>query len=540
MGGDSPFIPDRIAGAVLLALAVWCVWRPVETFPSTAVLVAAVVLGMAVWGWRRTPLRSNAWLASGTATCLLGASGLTGWDPSSAVIEIALLGAVVMLVWLASRVSPPNRWPALLALAISGLTLWALWQVCVGIDLAAAAVPSLPEGIQAPAADRLASGRAFASQLLPSHLAVLLATALPLLLVRLKRSRSSFVWGVGVALCTVGLFLTKSPIGAALAVAACVALALRRKRRLLVWVSLLLVAVLVIVAVAREDVRNLEPVQLRVDNWRTAAWVWSQAPAAGVGIGGFGQAAQGVPFEVGNYPRHAHSLPLEWLAELGPIGLLAILFGVAALTRLLWKLWPERPELAIAVAVIPIHNLVDFSLYGSGVALAWAILLGWSMACVRTVPANAVSPARGRVVFVTTVATVFAATSLHVTSIKVEESVVAKDTATERMDAAYTAAQLAPWRVDPAAPYAAAALETADPNHISTASELLQRRRWLRPRSSAFASLRARLAIAANQAPTALAEAWTAASGETHREVHSENFELLLEKLEIGGDDVTP
>jgi hypothetical protein len=502
--------------------------------------VAAVTLGMAVWAWRRTPARSNAWLVTGAASCLLCASGLTGWDPSSAVIEIALLGAVVTLVWLASRVSPPNLWPPLLALAISGLTLWALWQVAVGMDLAAAAVPGMPEEMRASAAERLASGRAFASQLLPSHLAVLLATALPLLLARMSLRPSAVVWGVGVASCGVGLVLTKSPIGVALALAACAALALHRRRRLLLWVAVLLVPVLVLVVGVRVDVQQLEPVHLRLDNWRTAVWVWSGAPVAGVGTGGFAQAAQAVPFDVGNRPRHAHSLPLEWLAELGPVGLLAFFFAAAALTRLLWKLWPDRPELAVAVAVIPVHNLFDFSLYGSGVALAWAVLLGWAIACVRPMSEGAVSPARGRVAFVAAVSAIFAATTFHVTSIKVQESAATRETATERMDAAYAAARLAPWRVAPVAVLAGVALDSADPDHLTAAAKLLESRRWLRPRSPAFARLRARVAIASNRAPTAVAEAWLAASGDRQGEVHTENLELILEGLETGGRVANP
>ena len=151
---------------------------------------------------------------------------------------------------------------------------------------------------------------------------------------------------------------------------------------MLPWVALLLVSVLVVVIVGRRDVVELEPVRLRLDNWRTAVWVWSTAPAAGVGIGGFAQAAQAVPFEVGNRPRHAHSLPLEWLAELGPVGLLGVVFAGLALWRLLRRLWPVRPDLAVALAVVPVHNLVDFSFYGSGVTLAWAVLVGWAMAFV--------------------------------------------------------------------------------------------------------------------------------------------------------------
>ena len=528
---------DAITHWTLLVLAGWCVWRPVETFPPSAILVAAAVLGLAVWAWRRTPKRSNPWLiACGTGFALL-VSGLAGWDPASAIIEISLLLAAGMLMWLASRASPPERWPALLALVISTLALWGLWQVATGMDQAVSSIGQLPAGIQTAAAERLASGRAFASQLLPSHLAVLLATALPLLLWRLRPRWRALPWVVGSALCGVGLVLTRSPVGAALALGACAALALGRRKRLLLWAVLLLVSVLAVVIAGRADVMELEPVQLRLDNWRTAIWVWSTAPVAGVGVGGFAQAAQAVPFEVGNRPRHAHSLPLEWLAELGPIGLLAVVFAGLALWRLLRRLWPKRPDLAVALAVIPVHNLVDFSFYGSGVILVWAVLVGWAMAFVNTSSEPEPAPARGRVVFVAAVTAVLAATVLHVTSLMVEESAAAQEAPAERMERALEARRLAPWRVDPLGLVATAALETGDPQRLSDARAELDRGRWLRPHSAALAGLRAQLAVAGGMAPTAVSEAWISASEQPSNEARAKSIESLLNRLDSGAED---
>jgi len=526
-----------IAQATLLSLAGWCVWRPVETFPSSAILVAAAVLGLAVWAWRRTTKRSSPWSVTCAAGFALVASGVAGWDPASAISEISLLVAAVMLMWLASRVSPPERWPALLALVISTLALWGLWQVATGMDQAASAVGQLPVGIQTAAAERLASGRAFASQLLPSHLAVLLATALPLLLWRLRLRWSALPWMVGSVLCVVGLVLTRSPVGAALALGACGVLAASRGKRLLLLTALVLVPVLVAVIAGRGDVIELEPVQLRLDNWRTAIWVWSTAPASGVGVGGFAQAAQAVPFEVGNRPRHAHSLPLEWLAELGPTGLLAFVFAGLALWRLLGRLWPKRPDLAVALAVIPVHNLVDFSFYGSGITLAWAVLVGWAMAFVNTSSEPEPTTTRCRVVFVAAVAGVLAATVLHVTSVMVEESAFERKIPSERLDGALEARRLAPWRVDPLGLVATAALDTGDPHRISEAGTELDRGRWLRPHSAALAGLRAELAVAGGMAPTAVSEAWISAIEQPSDETRAENLESLLGRLDSGAED---
>jgi O-antigen ligase len=467
----------------------------------------------------------------------LWSSGAAGWDPASAIVEISLLGTAVMLIWLASRVSPPERWPAVLALVISALALWGLWQVASGMNQAASSVGQLPVEIQAAAAERLASGRAFASQLLPSHLAVLLATALPLLLWRVRLRWSALPWVVGSAFCVIGLVLTRSPVGAVLAIGACAVLALGRRKRLLLWAVLLLVFVLAVVIAGRGDVMELEPVRLRLDNWRTAIWVWSKTPAAGVGVGGFAQAAQGVPFEVGNRPRHAHSLPLEWLAELGPVGLLAVVFAGLALWRLLRRLWPERPELAVALAVVPVHNLVDFSLYGSGITLAWAVLVGWAAAVVKTSSEPGPAPVRGRVVFITAVAGMLAATVLHVTSLIVEESASVRDTPSERLDGALEARRLAPWRVDPLGLVAAAALETGNSQRIAEARVALDRGRWLRPHSAALAGLRAQLAVAGGMAPTAVSEAWISASEQPSDTTRAESLEGLLSRLDSGAED---
>jgi O-antigen ligase len=528
---------DLVAHGVLLTLAGWCVWRPVETCPSTAVWVAAATLGLAVWAWRRTPRESNPWLLAGAVGGVLGASGMAGWDPASAVVEIALLAAVVALIWLASRVAPPDGSPALLALVISALSLWGLWQVAGGMDRAVAEIGLLPEVMRTAAAERLTSGRAFASQILPSHLAVLLATALPLLLVRLRPGWSAAPWAVGSTFCVVGLVLTRSPVGAALALGACVVLALGRRKRLLLWIALFLILVLVVVVSGRSDVVRLEPVKLRLDNWQTAIWVWSQTPAAGVGVGGFAQAAQAIPFGVGNRPRHAHSMPLEWLAELGPLGLLACVLAALALWRLLRDLWPERPELSVALAVIPAHNLVDFSFYSSGVALVWAILLGWAMATRSQIVEPISTPARGRSVFVAAVTLALAASVLHLTSIAVEDSATIREAPIERLNGAIEANRLAPWRVDPLGLVAAAALETGDPERISDALAELDRGRRLRPRSAAFAALRARLAMAAGEAPTAVAETWASATEQPSNTAHAESLEALLKRLDSGAEN---
>jgi hypothetical protein len=256
-------------------------------------------------------------------------------------------------------------------------------------------------------------------------------------------------------------------------------------------------------------VMELEPVRLRLDNWQTALWVWSTAPAAGVGIGGFAQAAQSVPFGVGNRPLHAHSLPLELLAELGPAGCLMCLLAAMALWQLFRDLWPRRPDLAVAVMVIPLHNLVDFSFFYSAVALPWAVLAGWAVASRGRAGARSGAGGRGRVFLVLSAALALALTVLHVTSQKVEESAATRPTAEERVAMGLEACRLAPWRLSPVGLVARSALESGDRLLIKTAAEKMESSRWLRPRSSALALMRSQLALALGEIPTGASEAWS-------------------------------
>ncbi len=357
----------------------------------------------------------------GLVGCAAVASAAGGWDRANAVVEISLAAAVIALAWMASRSEPGDNTIRLLALGLSALTVWAGWQVFVGFEMAQQAVDSLPTALQGNAEERLASGRAFASLLLPGHLAVMLATALPLLVAGIGRNLKSLPWVAGSLLCLVGLVLTRSPIGIGLAGMAILALLARRRTGLLVVGFAVLAVALVAVALWRPDVGQLDPVRLRIDNWRTAWWAFTTSPLAGVGLGSFGQVIQTVPFKVGNLPAHAHSLPMEWLAEFGLVGLSAFMGATAWLVNLLRRIWSIRPELAVSLAVIPLHNLVDFSLYTSGVALPWAILLGWGVTMSRPSSTDR-PPGRGRTVLVTVAACAVAASLLHMTSRTLESA----------------------------------------------------------------------------------------------------------------------
>ncbi len=533
----------RVARSCLLvAMALWVVWLPVETVPLSAVVGAVVVMVL-------LPRARARWAAGGmwplaAAATLVGMAALStfqGCDRATAFGELTLAAAVIAVATLAAE-RPPER-QLLLAFAIGVIALsgWALWQVAVGLESAEALVGDAPLHLREAVRERLASRRAFASLLLPSHLAVLLATALPLVLGRPGRLLPVALRTAVVLLGAAGLVSTVSPVGLVLAAAACLVVLLAGARwRSLLVVTLVAGVLLAAVCVARPDLADLEPVRLRLDNWRTALWVWSSAPVSGVGLGSFGQVAQGVPFSVGNRPQHAHCLPLEWAAELGVAGAaLALMLAWSGL-GLVRRLWPAHPEVAVAVAVVPLHNLVDFSLFTSGVALPWAILLGWGVALTRPgggAPAmsqRAAGPSRRHSLRLVAGAVAVAVATTWAVSVHTVRGAAAESDPRLAFAAARNAHALAPWTVEPLVWATRLALESQDPTLVEAALELVERGRWARPASPLLAACASQLALAIARVPTAVCEAWTAAEQQPSNTLHGDTLRALLADLEAG------
>jgi hypothetical protein len=292
-----------------------------------------------------------------------------------------------------------------------------------------------------------------------------------------------------------------------------------------------LAVVLMLAVVWRPDVGELEPVRLRTDNWRTAVWAWTTSPVAGVGLGSFGQAIQAVPFEVGNRPAHAHNLPLEWLAELGLAGLVGWLVAAVWLARLLLRLWPDQPELAVALAVVPVHNLVDFSIFTSGVAIPWAVLLGWGVSFDRKNRGTAAGRT-SRVLLVTVATMVAAGCLLHATSVTLERSSVASGSAVEQFEDARAAHRFAPWRVQPITVAASAALESGDGSLLDDAAGLVRSGRRLRPRSAMLAEAAGRIDLARGRVPSGVSWMRHAAELQPASDARRRTWESLEQRLE--------
>jgi hypothetical protein len=283
----------------------------------------------------------------------------------------------------------------------------------------------------------------------------------------------------------------------------------------------------------RPDVLQMEPVVLRLDNWCSALWVWSKAPIVGVGLGGFGQAAQSIPWHVGNHPVHAHSMPLEILADLGLFGLAAWVFAAVWTFRIAKRLWAQRPEVATALLVIPAHNLIDFSLYTTAVALPWALLMGWSLALTRQSEEveDPVSPAL-RWIPVLAGAGAVGLAILSVSGVSLVEAAQGDTPLQARLEWARQAADLAPWSAAAVECSGALTLEAGDPQGAQEALLLLENRRWQRPRSAARAQLMGRLAFVAGDPVKGLENLWRAKAAQPYDERRQRDFETARSRME--------
>ena len=480
----------------------------------------------------------NQLVAVGAVLSALTCSGVAGWDPSRSVSEIGLAAAVLALIWLASRSRPPEVLPAVLAVGLAGLALWGIWQVVTGFEAIRPGIDELATPARVYAEERVASGRAFASLPLPSHLAILLATALPLLLARVRAAPRGIIWIAAAVLAVLGLIATRSPVGLGLAVLTVAPVLVVRHRAAMLLVVGSLIAAIVVIVVIRPDVAKLEPVSLRLDNWRTGVWLWTTSPASGVGVASFAQASQANPVAVENRPAHAHSLPFEALAELGPAGLAGVLLLGIWLFRLMRDVWKSNRGLALAIAVVPLHNLLDFSLFVAGVALPWAVLIGWAVAH-RNHPGegHTAAPAWGRIALVAAVSAVLGVAILQWTSGVVEEVAASSTDSQEQFDGAQQALRMGPWRVRPQFLLASAAINSGSPSLQDRAWFELDRFRWLRPRSAALAERRAQLALARGDVSSALSELWIAAAYGSPDSASAQSLAELIDKVEKTGHD---
>ncbi len=474
---------------VAAALAAWGGARWAWCLPL--LWVGTMVATLALRPEQRS-LLSRFWALAGL--CLLGLAWLVAKDHELALRHTLTFVLAALLFALARRAAPGDRQVQAIALAIAATALVGFLQVAGGFDEVREGLDMLAPGQRRAAYRRLEFGRVFGTATLPGHFAILVLMAAPLLLSGLQRASR---WGraarlTGIALVAASLVMARSV--AALAVAmVLLALAgargLPRRRLVLVGVAILGVAALV--AVSREDLRRAAPLRLRLVNWQTAAWVFANHPAVGVGLGGIGQAGLVSPQAPGNITHFAHNTPLQLLAELGVAGLPVVVAGFVALLVLLRRGLQTEIGLALAVAVLPLHNLVDFSAYAPEVLLPWAVLAGTLTA--RVVPEH--PPPLPSLVLLPVLVVGLTLQSLEWIA-EVGASAAATAPTADRVRDTLAATRWTPWRLTPVQAVVDLTLSADVPRELIVAVDNeLARRHWVRPLSSSWAEGRARLRL---------------------------------------------
>jgi hypothetical protein len=480
------------------ALAAWGAARHPATVPLIWLTLTLACLAVPV-GERR--FLETGWLLVGVVVLTVG--WVVALDHELALRHSLLFLAAALTFGLTRRAAPDDRLLGVLAVLFAATSVVAVIQVSGGLDAARELVDELPLAMRERANLRLASGRAFGTASLPGHFAALLLLAVPLLIDRALHSRGGrrLGWLVAVVVAGVGVVLTRSIAGWMVAAILVVAALARGASARLRWLGAATVVLAGAVTLGlRADLARLEPIALRWVNWQSAAWVATHHPWLGVGLGGIGQAALQAPGAAASATPYAHNSLLQLSAELGVAGVLVLAAGLWVLMRLLYFGWTAERALTLAVAVLPLHNLVDFSLYAPEVLLPWAVLAG-TLAGRLTGPSRRATPAW--LLLPLLLGGLILSTLSWRAEAEAERARLMPRA--ERVAAALTAAGWAPWTVTP---LLVAAGETLDQDPSSgdalALDAALAARWWVLPRSAGWAEARARLLLAADRPGEAL------------------------------------
>jgi len=493
-------VPPR-AAALVVALAAagaaWCAARFAGLLPL--LWGALLLLSLA------PPPPQRRFLSTSVLALLVGAvtlSWVVALDHELA-LRLGLVALTGVLLFALARFAAPGPLAVqAVTIAVALTALVALAQLAGGLDAARPAVWTLAPGLREAAAARLEVGRAFGTASLPGHFAILLVTALPLAAARALATRGPrrAAW-VGTSLLAVaGIVATRSLAALAVGTVLLAAAAFRRRRpAVLAAVAVLAAAALAIVAL-RTDLGRLEPLRLRAVNWRTAAWVAAAHPLTGVGLGGVGQGGLTAPTASENTSTFAHCTPLQLAAELGLAGAGLVLAGIVGLVVLLRRGADADLPLALAVAAVPLHNLLDFSFYAPEVLWPWAVLAGTLASRCWAPPRRPV--ASWLLVPVLVVGTVLAALSWRG---QAEAADALLEPVGRQPEALTAASRWQPWSVTPLLVAADVALAEAGPvARLERLDRALAQRGWVRPVSPGWAEARARLLLVAGRRGEAL------------------------------------
>ena len=232
-----------------------------------------------------------------------------------------------------------------------------------------------------PALERIASRRVFSTLALPGTLWGFLTVAIPFhayLWRESRRARPLIAAGIAMLLATG--FLTRSfgfLVGLFLLAAGWLFIHHRRVIWRLAPVLLILVLVAgVFYSIRQGGIATSNPLSLRAMNMITA-WTIFAAYPMGSGLNTYGIMYSQYRLPGSNESQYAHNTPMQLLAELGYLALIAGA-GVLLLVLGAWhrgELRKLSPYLVLALAVWTAHNLIDINVYFGSLGVVGTILL---------------------------------------------------------------------------------------------------------------------------------------------------------------------
>jgi hypothetical protein len=483
----SPRLPLVVAAAGVASG--WCAARYAAFSPLFWLVILVAVLAIPP---RERRLVDPGFFLAGLALVTL--SWVVAADHEGALRLSLLLLSAVLLFSLSRLAVPDDRLLGLVALGLALTAVVGFDQALGGLERVRGFVDTLPAQWREAAMIRLGRGRVFGTSTLPGHYAALLLLAAPLLAERACRTSGWPRAGYGAALAAIAAAVALTRSVAAVIVAGVLLLILLLGKLRGPWAAVAMVALVAVagfMAATRVDLLSLEPIRLRWVNWRTTAWVLAHHPWLGVGLGGVGQAGLLAPTAAGNITPFAHNTVLQLLAEFGLAGAGVLAGGVWALVRLLRAGWGAYPGLALSVAVLPLHNLLDFSAYAPEVLLPWVVLAGALAGRVCAGPRRRLPG--WLLVTVLAGATLLAALAWRG---EVELAPTFSSPPGQAVESALAAARWMPWTVTPLELAAGVALQGgSSPEVLSGVDVELASRAWVRPFSASWAEARGRLLL---------------------------------------------